>query len=140
MENAFDSSERRSREGFKEPGAPFIPTARLPAQAFPAGDAPRLDGDAPVGSGVVAQVYRGVSRGRAVAVKVVHPTTAGAVASDLAALRFLAALLERLAPATCASLDPAGLVRDFAEKMERSVDMRSEYAAGPEKGDFNSSI
>lgn len=74
-------------------------------------------------------MYRGVSRGRAVAVKVVHPTTAGAVASDLAALRFLAALLERVAPATCASLDPAGLVRDFAEKMERSVDMRAEHAA-----------
>ena len=48
-----------------------------------------------LGSGCIAQVYKGELDGRSVAVKVIHPAVREAVTLDLALLRGLARLLER---------------------------------------------
>ncbi|KAH8098065.1 kinase [Aureococcus anophagefferens] len=83
----------------------------------------------PVGSGVVAQVHRGVYEGRRVAVKLVHPATRRAVSEDLAVLAFLARAADGLAPSIAKFLDPVGLVDDFSEKMGRSSSMEFEADA-----------
>ena len=72
---------------------------------------------------------RGLRRGRAVAVKLVHPSTRSRVEDDIRALRWLARTASRLAPRTCEVLDPGGLVEDFAEKMVSSCDMMNEAEA-----------
>ena len=83
----------------------------------------------PVGSGVVAQVHRGVYEGRRVAVKLVHPATRRAVSEDLAVLAALARAADGLAPSIAKFLDPVGLVDDFSEKMGRSSSMEFEADA-----------
>ncbi|KAH8073465.1 kinase [Aureococcus anophagefferens] len=82
----------------------------------------------PVGSGVVAQVHRGVyeaARRR----EARAPGARRAVSEDLAVLAFLARAADGLAPSIAKFLDPVGLVDDFSEKMGRSSSMEFEADA-----------
>ncbi|KAJ8613985.1 hypothetical protein CTAYLR_005626 [Chrysophaeum taylorii] len=80
---------------------------------------------APVGSGVAAQVHRGRFRGRAVAVKVVHPGFKSALETDLRALEALAGILQPWARWP----DPKGAVEQFGDSLRRSASMRLEANA-----------
>jgi len=83
----------------------------------------------PVGSGVVAQVHRGVdvkNGGRAVAVKVVHPDARRRTRGDLDALRLAALLVRKTLPTVADWYDPEGAVAEFSAMMTLSTSMRSE--------------
>lgn len=87
------------------------------------------DGRAVLGSGCIAQVYRGrlAGSGREVAVKVVHPGVRGKVEADLALFGSLAALLERVVPsAQYWSIGDA--LREFDGLMRMQLDMSVEAA------------
>jgi aarF domain-containing kinase len=84
-----------------------------------------VDSD-PIGSGCIAQVYRGriKATGEEVAVKVIHPHVKQMVALDLQLLRGFVAMLE-LVP-TMVWLGGKDSVAEFASLMERQLNLRVE--------------
>ncbi|KAG7394302.1 putative aarF domain-containing protein kinase 2 [Phytophthora boehmeriae] len=80
----------------------------------------------PIGSGCIAQVYRGRIRktGEEVAVKVIHPHVKRMVALDLQLLRGFVDLLELLPPLRW--LGGKDSVTEFASIMERQLNLRTE--------------
>ena len=88
----------------------------------------RLD-STPIGSGCIAQVYRGELRNDAgewqpVAVKVIHPQVARQVAIDMDVLHAAGYLLERLPRLTW--LNPSGMLGEFASLLLMQLDLRVE--------------
>ncbi|KAE9032109.1 hypothetical protein PR003_g9678 [Phytophthora rubi] len=80
----------------------------------------------PIGSGCIAQVYRGriLATGEEVAVKVIHPHVKQMVASDLQLLRGFVAMLE-VVP-SLRWLGGKDSVTEFASLMERQLNLRVE--------------
>mmetsp|Transcript_23336 Transcript_23336/g.30480 ORF Transcript_23336/g.30480 Transcript_23336/m.30480 type:complete len:540 (-) Transcript_23336:105-1724(-) len=80
----------------------------------------------PIGSGCVAQVYKGhlVGSGQKVAVKVIHPHMQQLILTDLDLLRLGAALLECLPRIKWLSLSES--VEEFAGLMTRQIDLERE--------------
>ena len=80
-----------------------------------------------IGSGSVAQVYRGTVRERAVAVKVLHPGVRMAVDVDLALLRFGVSVVTTVFPSLRYLDFPAGLAQ-FSKEVRSQLDLSLEAA------------
>jgi ubiquinone biosynthesis protein len=90
------------------------------AEAFAAFD------EEPLAAATVAQVHvANLLDGRAVVVKVRRPELEPRIAEDVAALAYLARVVERLVPRVRA-LDPRGMVRAFDAALRREIDFRNE--------------
>lgn len=89
-----------------------------------------LDDHEPVGSGCVAQVYKGTLKSAtgevAVAVKVLHPKVRDQITRDIDIARGIAAFLELLPRASWLSIRES--VEEFAALMNGQLDMRTEAA------------
>ena len=88
----------------------------------------------PIGSGCIAQVYRGELRDaasgewRPVAVKVVHPHVESQIAADMDLLRGLGWVIERLPFLNAKWLNPDGMLVEFAGLLLMQLDMSVEAA------------
>jgi aarF domain-containing kinase len=82
----------------------------------------------PIGSGCIAQVYRGTLKRdgteQEVAVKLVHPNVKEGVSADMDLLRTFAAYLER--NPKLKYLSPTDTVEEFAKVMQLQMDLRVE--------------
>jgi len=88
--------------------------------------------DAPVAAASIAQVHFAVTtEGEEVAVKVLRPGIARALARDLDLFLWLANLTERTQPAL-RRLKPVEVVETFAQSVQLEMDLRFEAAAGSE--------
>mmetsp|Transcript_20810 Transcript_20810/g.26937 ORF Transcript_20810/g.26937 Transcript_20810/m.26937 type:complete len:345 (+) Transcript_20810:103-1137(+) len=83
-----------------------------------------------IGSGVIAQVHRGIrlSDNKALAFKLVHPRVRVQLEQDLIALAAGVSLLETLVPALAEWYDPSGALTQFAKSIRASVSMEKEAA------------
>ncbi len=79
-----------------------------------------------VGSGSVAQVYRGSANGRSVAVKILHPGVRTAVEVDLALLRFGVWLIGKVMP-SYRYMDLAAGLAEFSKEVRSQLDLGLEY-------------
>lgn len=83
-------------------------------------------GETPLAAATIAQVHEATLRdGRHVAVKVQRPGLKAMIATDIAALRYLVALGERLFPRLRA-LDLPVIVREFENSLNREIDFGRE--------------
>src|SRR5439155_231624 len=88
--------------------------------------------DAAIAAASIAQVHFAVtSEGREVAVKVLRPGIARAMARDLDLFRWLALLIERTQPAL-RRLKPVEVVETLAQSVRLEMDLRLEAAAASE--------
>lgn len=88
--------------------------------------------DTPVAAASIAQVHFAVTTaGREVAVKVLRPGIAGAMARDLDLFRWLARLAERTMP-PLRRLKPIEVVETLAQSVQLEMDLRFEAAAASE--------
>ena len=112
------------------PPHPWAATARTLRRALGADWQRRLRLDQTViGSGCIAQVYKGELRGndgewRPVAVKVIHPGVRTFVEADLDLLQFVASCVHALP--TIKWLNPAGMAADFAKMLLSQLDLTVE--------------
>ena len=94
----------------------------------------RIEEGSILGSGCIAQVYKGYisndeGREQPVAVKVVHPRVRSTIAKDLGILRYLAKSMERLPFGLGEKLkwnNLSGAVEEFAVMLEPQLDLRNE--------------
>jgi predicted unusual protein kinase regulating ubiquinone biosynthesis (AarF/ABC1/UbiB family) len=94
----------------------------------------RIEEGSILGSGCIAQVYKGYIRDdegqeQPVAIKVVHPRVRSTIAKDLGILRFLARSMERLPFGIGEDLkwnNLSGAVEEFAAMLEPQLDLRNE--------------
>lgn len=83
-------------------------------------------GEIPLAAATIAQVHEATLHdGRRVAVKVQRPELEAMIATDVAALKYLVELGERLFPRLIA-LDLPVLVREFADSLKRETDFQQE--------------
>ena len=83
-------------------------------------------GEAPLAAATIAQVHEATMKdGRHVAVKVQRPGLEAMIATDVAALTYLVALVEKLSPRLRA-LDLPVLVSEFANSLNRETDFNHE--------------
>ncbi|MBI2859895.1 MAG: hypothetical protein HYX91_00115 [Chloroflexi bacterium] len=84
--------------------------------------------DTPIAAASLAQVHRAVLNGQPVALKVQRPGILEQIEVDLAIARNLAALAERYSPALYL-LNPAGLIREFADQIRNELDFVAEVSS-----------